>query len=38
MRFAQDLELLTEQELAFIEAVMPEIAMMMLEADSSEFD
>jgi len=34
IRFDQDLALVTEQELALIESVMPELVLMMLDAES----
>lgn len=34
IRFDQDLALVTEQELDLIESVMPELVLMMLDAES----
>ena len=36
IRFNQDLALVTEQELVLIESVMPELVLMMLDAESMQ--
>lgn len=38
IRFGQDLALVTDRELALIEAVMPELVLMMLQAESMQDD